>query len=220
MNKTPKNDQQEYPWWSIDEDPGHPEQDPVILRALGDIAGLRILDLGCGNGTMAIAMARLGATVVGCDGSHSAIDQALLQEQSSLCKFRHVSVHDGPEQLNEEPFDIVVCQEVIEHLYYPADVGKFSEKILKPEGRLIITTPYYGRVRCALIGLTGRWDHHHCVWFDHGHIKFFSPRTLEKVIARTGFERTHFSGIGGLPFLWRTMLMEFRRSTEKSKALS
>lgn len=62
-----------------------------------------------------------------------------------------------------------------------------------------------------LIAASGRWDRHHHTLRSVGHIKFFSEATLRKLLADTGFEAIRFRGAGGLPLLWKSMVMGARR---------
>src|SRR5438034_10343696 len=54
--------------------------DPTFLRVVGDVRGLHVLDLGCGNGYLSRRFARGGATVVAADASSQIIDRALAAE--------------------------------------------------------------------------------------------------------------------------------------------
>ena len=49
---------------------------PALLRALGDVTGLSVIDLGCGNGTSTRWLRRAGGNVVGVDGSAAMVERA------------------------------------------------------------------------------------------------------------------------------------------------
>jgi hypothetical protein len=57
-----------------------------------------------------------------------------------------------------------------------------------------------------------KWDRHHDVFWDHGHIKFWSKATLTKLFEDEGFAMDSFEGLGRFPYLWMTMLMSFQKS--------
>jgi 2-polyprenyl-3-methyl-5-hydroxy-6-metoxy-1,4-benzoquinol methylase len=106
----------------------------VLLRRYPP-RGLRVLDFGCMDGVFTIALQRAGATAVGFDVSLAAIAQAI--------RFRGLAT--GPEFSTTPPgkgeFDLVFCNEVIEHI---ADDRAFAGDLveyLKPGGRLVGTTP-------------------------------------------------------------------------------
>src|SRR6201996_1517216 len=111
----------------------HFTRDP---KRLDSLAGLRILDIGCGGGILAEPLARLGATVVGIDPSDSniAVARAHAAQSGVSVDYRSTTA----EALAEagERFDIVLAMEVVEHV---ADVGLFIElaaSMVKPDGLL------------------------------------------------------------------------------------
>ena len=64
----------------------------VLRKLLGEVAGKRILELGCGNGSRAVALARAGATVLAVDPSRTAVAET--RELAELCEVR-IEVHVG-----------------------------------------------------------------------------------------------------------------------------
>jgi len=185
--------------------PGHAWIDPVILRVVDSINPRRVLDLGCGNGVLAKKLGDRGYEVVGIEHSTSAIKEA--QEMYPGIDFRVCGVYDDPESADLGKFDLVVSEEVVEHLYYPDELLKFSAKVLSPGGKLIISTPYYGYLRNILLAVFNRWDHHLTPLWTHGHIKLFSHATMRKLLERNGFQMDEFHGAGNFAFFWRTMVV-------------
>lgn len=110
-----------------------------VARRLGK-SPLRVLDYGCGTGDhVTYPIACLGHHVLGVDVHEESIRQALIRYRLPTLSFR---VADIEALVNEGArFDLVVCSEVLEHLYHP---GKFLEtltRVLEPGGGVIITTP-------------------------------------------------------------------------------
>jgi SAM-dependent methyltransferase len=103
-------------------------------------------------------------------------------------------------------FDAVVSSDVIEHLYRPAALIEAAATLLKPGGYLIVGTPYHGYLKNLAISVLNKWDFHHGVSWDGGHIKFFSVRTLRDLVARHGFRDVTFHCYGRLPWLWKHMI--------------
>ncbi len=128
---------------------------PVILDLLGNIpAGTRVLDVGCGNGYVCGEFARRGATVTGIDLSRQGLQFA--REAHPQVRFEEVSADDQIlENLHEQPFDIVVSTEVVEHLHSPASWARGCFAAVKPGGVFICTTPYHGYLKNLLISLAG-----------------------------------------------------------------
>jgi 2-polyprenyl-3-methyl-5-hydroxy-6-metoxy-1,4-benzoquinol methylase len=109
--------------------------------------------------------------------------------------------------LDENPFDLVVSTEVVEHLYAPRDYTRGCFEALKPGGRFICTTPYHGYLKNLAIALAGKWDAHADPLWDGGHIKLWSRNTLSRLLQEAGFRNLQFQGVGRVPGLWMTMVM-------------
>jgi SAM-dependent methyltransferase len=176
-----------------------------LCRALG---GRRVLDLGCGNGEFCRRLAAAGFEAVGCDPSESGIRVARASVAGAT--FKQLGVYDPPADLDEPRFDLVVAVEVVEHLYLPRALPRFARAVLCDGGHLVLTTPYHGYAKNLLLSLLGRWDTHHDPLWDAGHIKFWSPQTLRRLVEPEGFDHVRFVGAGRLPFLWKSMVMAFQ----------
>lgn len=77
---------------------------------------------------------------------------------------------------------------------------------LKPGGCLILSTPYHGYLKNLAICLLNRWDEHHWVNCEGGHVKFFSVATLGEALRGAGFGGLLVRHAGGLPGLWKSMV--------------
>ena len=85
-----------------------------------------------------------------------------------------------------------------------------SRALLNARGTLILSTPYHGYLKNLLLALTGKMDQHFTVLWDHGHIKFWSKKSLRAVLLETGFEDIEFVGSGRLPWLWKSVVVRAR----------
>ena len=104
------------------------------------LAGLRILDVGCGGGLVAEPLARMGASVTGIDPGEDTIAAARVHaaEQGLKIDYRSVRIEDVA--VAGETFDAVTCLEVVEHI---PDVGSFlatAARAVRPGGILIVST--------------------------------------------------------------------------------
>jgi len=168
----------------------------------------RVLDLGCGNGAFCARLAEAGFNVTGCDPSIEGIDQARRRELSGA-QFERIGVEDDPSD-RLGTFDAVVSLEVIEHLFFPRRLPRFAARVLRPGGRLIISTPYHGYLKDLALALTNKWELHHSPLWDGGHIKFWTRSTLTQLLREEGFDVTDFRGVGRLPYLWKSMIVGSR----------
>ncbi len=132
-------------WWDPDGEfrPLH-EINPLRLawmQGFGDLAGLRVLDVGCGGGILAEAMAGCGATVKGIDLSAKALRVAELHRFESLAavEYELVSAEDLAAR-DPQSFDAVTCMEMLEHVPDPASTVAACSRLLKPGGRLYFST--------------------------------------------------------------------------------
>lgn len=110
-------------------------------RARAPLAGLRLIDIGCGGGLVAEPMARLGASVTAIDGAMANIKTAQAHALSSQLEidYRANTVEDLV-AAGEAPFDVVLCLEVVEHV---ADVDQFltdCARLVAPGGLMIMAT--------------------------------------------------------------------------------
>ncbi len=133
-------------WWDPDSEfqPLH-QINPLRLdwiQSQCPLAGQRVLDVGCGGGILADAMARRGADVLGIDLSTKALRVAelhALEAQTPRVHYREVSI----EALAvEQPgtFDAVTCMEMLEHVPDPGSVVRACAALVKPGGWVFFST--------------------------------------------------------------------------------
>jgi len=138
------------------------------------------LDLGCGDGRLTRFLR--AQSVVGADASIVALERAARRVRG----MRAVRVQpDEPLPFEDFSFDLVLCSETIEHV---RDMQLFlSEvrRVLKPGGRLAVTTPAHSR-RTALRLFFRGWESE----FEplSPHLRFFTRRSLEKLLDDQGFD--------------------------------
>jgi 2-polyprenyl-3-methyl-5-hydroxy-6-metoxy-1,4-benzoquinol methylase len=172
---------------------------------------LRVLDLGCGNGSLSNAIAQQGYEVVGIEESPQGF--TIASHNFPDCHFIQASIYKLPYSELQNSFDIVISVEVIEHLFYPKELVKAAKKCLKPNGQLILTTPYHGYFKNLVLAASGKMDKHFHVLWDGGHIKFFSVKTLTNLLKTEDYADIKFRFAGRVPYLWKSMLSSCRRSS-------
>ncbi len=113
-------------------------EEPVVREALGDVAGLSVLDLGCGTGRHALWMAGAGASVTAVDFSEGMMEKARAKPGAERVRFLG---HDLHERLPfaDGAFDRVVSGLVLEHLHDLAPFFSEARRVLKPGGRAVVS---------------------------------------------------------------------------------
>lgn len=176
-----------------------------IIRSCGELRARRVVDIGCGNGALCRELATRGYDVVGCEPSADGV--RLARSSAPELVFHQLGVDDDPSVVGNESFDVGIATEVIEHLVRPRNLPRFAKQLLRPGGHLIVSTPYHGYLKNLVLALTNKWDAHLNPFWDGGHIKFWSRKTLSQLLSEAGFRVVRFIGAGRLPFLWKTMII-------------
>jgi len=133
-------------WWDLEGEfrPLH-QINPLRLdwiNRLCPLAGQQVLDVGCGGGILADAMARLGAQVTGIDLAAKALRVAqlhALEVQTPKVQYQEVSV-EALAQQQPQSFDVVTCMEMLEHVPDPASVVRSCAALVKPGGWVFFST--------------------------------------------------------------------------------
>jgi len=112
-----------------------------IERLAGGLAGKRIVDVGCGGGILAEAMAAKGATVTGIDLAEKPLKVAMLHrtETGTDVDYRLVSAEDLAAEW-PGAFDMVTCMEMLEHVPDPPAIVGACAKLVKPGGLVFFST--------------------------------------------------------------------------------
>ena len=181
---------------------------------------LRVLDVGCGNGSeLALPLARLGFQVTGIDIHGPSIEHAR-QLGAGVANLNYVC--GRVEELKSPPYDVVILSEVLEHLSEPRLVLSAAIEHLNESGVIIVTVPNgYGefeidswlfrmfrlqRVVDAIAGnsneVTAATDNH-----ESGHVQFFTRRRLQRLFADCSLSVAK-EGVGSFlagPFIGHTL---------------
>jgi 2-polyprenyl-6-hydroxyphenyl methylase/3-demethylubiquinone-9 3-methyltransferase len=159
------------------------------------LAGLSVLDVGCGGGLLAEPMARLGADVTGLDASAEAIAEA--KRHAKECRVKINYVEGSAEKLADGAmrYDVITALEIVEHV---ADLDVFVAalaKLLKPKGLLILST-VNRTTKSFLLGIVAaeyllRW----VPLGTHSWNKFLRPSELVRKLDSEALTTTDLTGI-------------------------
>lgn len=193
LNSLTKIDEKDlrYKFW-IEYDVRAIERGKRIIEALKpflSVKNAKILDIGCGSGGIAIAFALGDAAVVASDPDKSAlrIGSARASEEKVEVEWL-VSKGESIPFVNSS-FDLIICNDVIEHVESPNGLAKELYRLLKNRGVLYLTTP-------------NKHSPYNILWDDHTGLPFITlmPKSLQDYFVK-------FSGLseGGLPFILRPL---------------
>jgi len=200
-----------YPWRDSDLNESHNYLLPELFHQLEEIdlgKDKRVFELGCGNGSVANQMSLRGYKIVGVDHSTEGIREANKA-------FPDLDLFEGSAYDNLHTaygkFPAVVSLEVVEHVYFPRAFAKTAFELLQPGGVAIISTPFHGYWKNLALAITGKMDGHFTALWDHGHIKFWSKKTLRELLVQAGFSDVSFVNVGRVAIFAKSMIAIARK---------
>ena len=172
-------------------------RDPKAHDAL---AGLRLLDIGCGGGLLCEPMARMGATVVGADASETNIEVAKIHaEQSGLAIDYRATTAEALAEAGET-FDVVLNMEVVEHVSDPAFFMRSTASMVRDGGIMFVATINRTRKAQALAIFMAE---NVLGWLPkgtHQYEKLVTPEEIEGPLTQEGMTILDRTGVFYNPF--------------------
>lgn len=228
-------------------DTGHYQTDPGLYLIylfhfvayewfLTDAAGKDVLDFGAGTGHGSAQLADVARSVVGVDVSNEAVAASRHAYDAPNLTFQSIApVEDAPLPFADATFDVVVSNQVIEHVHDPAAYLKECDRVLRPGGVLFVVTPDR---TTRLYAWQVPWNRHHRHEFAPQELadlvgnRFAAvqqagmtarPDLIAREIARTGLVRnvTLPFTLPGLPDAWRQMglkLLQWAKARKSSNS--
>lgn len=192
-------------WWDPQSEfrPLH-EINPLRLDYIDRIAtlsGKQVLDVGCGGGILAEAMAARGANVTGIDLADKPLKVAQLHllESGQKVDYRRIAVE---ELAMEAPasFDVVTCMEMLEHVPDPAAVVHACAALLKPGGNAFFATLNRNPKSYLFAIIGAEYVLNLLPRGTHDYERFIKPSELSATCRRAGLEIIDLIGMTYNPF--------------------
>ena len=202
-------------WW----DPAGPQKalhalNPARLGYVAQRAALRdaaVLDVGCGGGLLSEALAKAGARVTAIDLAPNLLKVARLHglESGVKVEYRQTAVEALAEEL-PGAFDVVTCMEMLEHVPDPASVVRACATLLKPGGRLFLSTLNRTPAAFALAIVGAEYIARLLPKGTHQYRDFIKPSELARLLRDAGLAIEDVSGLLYEP--WRNAARIVRRT--------
>ncbi len=193
-------------WW----DPQGPQKalhalNPArfgYVAARTALAGAAVLDVGCGAGLLSEAMAQAGAAVTAIDLAPNLLKVARLHglETDIKVDYRETSV-EALAQVQPASFDVVTCMEMLEHVPDPASIIQACARLLKPGGRLFVSTLNRTPAAFALAIVAAEYVARVLPKGTHQYRDFIKPSELAGWLRIAGLDLEDVSGLMYEP--WR-----------------
>jgi 2-polyprenyl-3-methyl-5-hydroxy-6-metoxy-1,4-benzoquinol methylase len=136
----------------------------------------KVLDVGCGAGQSLLYLKSIGCDAIGLD-----VDKNVLPLAKKYGLDIRIGVLDK-DLFKNETFDYILMDQVIEHIKKPIAILKEAKALLKPSGKVVLSTPFAGGAGRRMFG--SKWVHWHVPY----HVTFFSKRSLAETVQKAGFK--------------------------------
>lgn len=154
----------------------------AVLQMLDGAPPSRVLDVGCSGGLLAEHIRDRGHHVTGVDivevpGVRERVDDFVLAD-----------LVNGVPAAVGEGYDVVIAGDVIEHLPRPADTLRELRRLVRPGGQVLLSVPNFGHWYPRARVVTGLFGYDRRGVLDETHLRFFTRRTLRRLVRRCGFD--------------------------------
>lgn len=160
-----------------------------IQQQCGSLQHKEILDVGCGGGILSESLAKLGANVTGIDLADQSLAVAKLHaEQNGLTiTYKKQTVEDLANQTPAQ-YDVITCMELLEHVPDPTSIISACVKLLKPNGKLFLSTINRNHKARLLLILGAEYIAKLVPKGTHDFNRFIRPSELMTWVERSGLE--------------------------------
>lgn len=180
----------------------------AFIQARVDLTGRTAVDVGCGGGILAEALAAAGARVTGIDLGRAALAAAEAHRQTSNLTIRYRRI-DAEALASQQPgaFEVVACMELLEHVPDPASIVQACARLVKPGGHVFFATLNRTPMSCLLAIVMAEWVLRIVPRSTHQYQRFITPGELGRWAHASGLAGGEFSGMLYLPYLRRSALV-------------
>ncbi len=187
-------------WWDKQGEfkPLH-EINPLRLHYIDErvqLAGKKVLDVGCGGGILSESMARMGAEVTAIDMGKAPLSVARLHamEAEVDVDYQQITVEELAEKM-PGAFDAVSCMEMLEHVPQPESVIQACQQLVKPGGNVFFST-INRKPKAYMLAIVGaEYVLNILPKGTHDYAKFIRPSELDQWARQAGLELRDIIGM-------------------------
>jgi 2-polyprenyl-3-methyl-5-hydroxy-6-metoxy-1,4-benzoquinol methylase len=144
-----------------------------------------VLDIGCGEGFLAVELAKNGNRITGVD----ALPEAA--ETSALSDYYSADLDQGLDEvvrrLNGKRFDRVLLLDILEHLRNPERILAQCHYLVEKNGQVIVSVPNIANLHVRLLLLLGKFNYTERGILDSTHVRFFTRKTARSILEKAGY---------------------------------
>jgi 2-polyprenyl-6-hydroxyphenyl methylase / 3-demethylubiquinone-9 3-methyltransferase len=178
-----------------------------FIAARAALAQQRVLDVGCGGGLLAEALARAGAEVTGIDLAPGMIEVARLHTaQSGLRIDYRVAAAEELARATPQAFDVVTCMEMLEHVPEPAAMTATLARLVRPGGAVFVSTVNRNLRSFLLAIVAAEYILNLIPRGTHEYERLIRPAELARWARTAGLEVRELAGLAFNPLTGRVAL--------------
>jgi len=192
-------------WWDLKGEMGtlhtiNPLRTKFITDGL-DLAGRKVLDVGCGGGILSEALAKANAHVTGIDLSKDSIEAAKVhaRQQGLDIDYRYENIEETASKQAGE-FDAITCMEMLEHVPEPGKIIAACSKLLKPGGHVFFSTINRTPKAFVFVIFGGEYILRLLPRGTHTYKKLIRPNELKQWAQESGLEFRRLASLIYNPF--------------------
>ncbi|MDP1727135.1 MAG: class I SAM-dependent methyltransferase [Bacteroidota bacterium] len=162
------------------------------MLAFIPLTAQKILEIGCGEGSFSKQLIAQGIECWGIEPDDASAERAA----SKLFKVIHAKLEDAIHQIPENYFDVIIFNDVLEHMLYPKDNLKLLKSKLSESGKIITSIPNFRYIKNLFqVAVKGEWEYTDSGILDYTHFRFFTQKSSKKLFEECGYKVEMIKGI-------------------------